>query len=258
MKNLIRLTLVGVFFVTQSYAKVEISTVEYKDGETVLLGRMAHDTKFTGKRPAILIVHDWMGMGPNVEARLKKVAEMGYVAFAADIYGKDVRPKNQTEAAAAATVYKQDQALMRKRVTLAYEEMSKQKNIDMNKFVAIGYCFGGQVILELARSGAKAKGFVSFHGALSTQTPGDAKNIKGEVLAFHGADDPFVPLKEVEAFEHEMRDGKVNWQLVKYGNTVHSFTIPTAGSDPSTGQAYNADSDQKSWEAFRAFLHRVI
>lgn len=262
MTNLIlSLFVVGALFShsTPALAKTVFTKVEYKDGDTVLEGVMATDTRFTGKRPGVLVVHDWLGIGPNVTARLEKVAALGYTAFAADIYGKGVRPTNQKDAAATAGIYKKDRALMRRRATLAFEELKKQTTlVDTNKLIAIGYCFGGQTILELARSGAKAKGFVSFHGSLDTPTPQDAKNIQGAVLVFHGADDPFVPLKDVNAFEEEMRAGKVKWELVKYGNTVHSFTIPTAGSDPATGQAYSAEADAKSWEGFKNFLRDTL
>jgi dienelactone hydrolase len=123
----------------------------------------------------------------------------------------------------------------------------------------MGYCFGGTTILELARSGADLKGFVSFHGGLSTPTPEDAKNIKGEILAFAGADDPFVDTKEVEGFEKEMRDGHVkHWELVKFGNAVHSFTNPEAGNDNSKGAAYNQEADFKSWDGMKAFFERIF
>jgi dienelactone hydrolase len=148
---------------------------------------------------------------------------------------------------------------MRKRVTLALEQLKKQSNVDISRLGAMGYCFGGTTVLELARSGADLKGFVSFHGGLSTPNPQDAKNIKGDVLAFAGADDPYVPLSEVNAFEKEMQDGKVaHWELVKFGNTVDSFTNPEAGNDHSKGAAYSKEADEKSWAEMKAFWSRVF
>lgn len=241
-----------------SHAKVIVSPVEYKEGTTTLEGLVAYDTQFSGKRPGILVFPDWMGVGPNVKSRIEKLAELGYVAFAGDIYGKNARPNNQSEAGKKATIYKNNRTLMRKRAVAALQALEDQKNVDPNQIVAMGYCFGGTNALELGRSGAKLKGIVTFHGGLDTPSPSDGKNIQGEVLAFHGADDPFVPQKDVEAFEKEMKDGKVKWELVIYGGAVHSFTLPTAGNDPSTGQAYNPEADAKSWESLKLFLKRVF
>ena len=236
----------------------EPKIVEYKDGDTVLEGLVSFPKHLTAKTPAVLVVHEWTGIGPYVKMRLKKLADLGYIAFAADIYGKGVRPATPEEAGKTAGIYKNNRALLRKRVTLAFQEMLKQKNVNPEKTVAIGYCFGGTSILELARTGANLKGFVSFHGGLNTPTPKDAANIKGEVLAFHGGDDPYVPLKEVEDFENEMRSGKVNWELVKFGGAVHSFTNPDAGNDNSKGAAYNKAADEKSWEGMKVFLKRIF
>jgi dienelactone hydrolase len=134
----------------------------------------------------------------------------------------------------------------------------KQEGVDKNKTAAIGYCFGGTTVLELARSGADVDGVVSFHGGLGTPTPEDAKNIRSKVLALHGADDPFVPPQEVAGFEKEMRDAKVDWQLVAYGNSVHSFTDKGAGNDNSKGSAYNEKADQRSWEAMKSLFAEIL
>src|SRR5205085_116509 len=140
---------------------------------------------------------------------------------------------------------------LRKRVNAGLETLLKQQGVDKKRVAAIGYCFGGTTALELARSGADVDGVVSFHGGLSSPTPEDAKNIKGKVLALHGADDPNVPPPEVASFEKEMRDAKVDWQLVAYGNAVHSFTDKSAGIDNSKGAAYNEKADRRSWEAMK-------
>jgi dienelactone hydrolase len=170
-----------------------------------------------------------------------------------------VRPSNPKDAAATASIYKNDRALMRTRVSLALEQLKKQPLVDTDKLVAIGYCFGGTTILELARSGASLKGFVSFHGGLSTPTPQDAKNIKGDILAFAGADDPYVNADEVSGFEKELKDAHVkSWEVVKFGNAVHSFTNPEAGNDNSKGQAYNKQADLKSWEEMKLFFNRIF
>jgi dienelactone hydrolase len=147
---------------------------------------------------------------------------------------------------------------MRARAGAGLSVLAKQKNVDPKNVAAIGYCFGGTTALELARGGADLAGVVSFHGDLATPTPEDAKNIKGKVLALHGADDPLVPEKVVEAFEQEMRKGGVDWELVKYGNAVHSFTNPDAGNDNSKGVAYNAKADHRSWQAMKDFFAEIF
>jgi dienelactone hydrolase len=239
-------------------AKIITKTVEYNDGSTVLEGKVAYDDANIGLRPGILVVHEWTGLGTYVTSRIQKLAKLGYIAFAADIYGKGVRPTTPQEAGKTAGIYKNNRALLRQRVSLALEQLKAQPHVDVKKIAAIGYCFGGTTILELARSGADLKGFISFHGGLDTPTPNDAKNIKGEVLAFTGADDPHVPFKEVQAFEKEMREGHVKWELVTFGGAVHAFTNPEAGDDNSKGQAYNKDADLKSWEEMKLFLNRVF
>lgn len=241
-------------------AKAEIitKTIEYKQGDTTLEGYLAYDGAATGARPGILIVHQWKGLGPYEKMRAEMLAKMGYVAFAADIYGKGVRPSSMQEAGAQAGKYKNDRPLLRSRVTAGLETLRQQKGVDTKKIAAIGYCFGGTTVLELARSGADISGVVSFHGGLSTPTPDDAKNIKAKILACHGADDPNVPPAEVAAFEQEMRDAKIDWELVAYGNAVHSFTDKSAGNDNSKGAAYNEKADKRSWEAMKNLFNEVF
>jgi dienelactone hydrolase len=228
--------------------------VEYKDGQTVLEGYLAYDDALSSLRPGVVVVHEWMGLGDHVKNNAQRLAGLGYVAFGADIYGKGIRPKTPQEAGKLAGTYKADRALLRRRVNAALTALRKQPNVDSRRLAAIGYCFGGTTVLELARSGADVQGVVSFHGGLGTPMPTDAKNIKGRVLALHGADDPNVPAEEVAAFENEMRAANVDWELVKFGGAVHSFTNPLAGNDPSKGAAYNARADRRSWELLTNFL----
>jgi dienelactone hydrolase len=182
----------------------------------------------------------------------------GYNVFGADIYGKGIRPQTPQAAGAEAGKYKNDRALLRARVRAALAVLARHELTDAKRIAAIGYCFGGTTVLELARSGADIAGVVSFHGGLSSPTPGEAKNIKAKVLALHGADDPNVPPKEVAAFEKEMRQGGVDWQLVAYGGAVHSFTDWNAGNDNSKGAAYNERADRRSWEAMKQFLAELF
>jgi len=159
------------------------------------------------------------------------------VAFGADIYGKGVRPATTEEAAKQAGIYRADRALMRARARAALDRLKAEEHVDPARVAAIGYCFGGGTVLELARSGAEVAGVVSFHGNLDTPNAADAKQIRGKVLVCHGADDPYVPAEQIAAFQKEMREAGVDWQMVSYGGAVHSFTNPDAGSDPSRGVA---------------------
>ncbi len=242
---------------TAAEAKVKTEVVTYKQGTTVLEGYLASDDAVTGKRPGVLVVHAWMGLDDNAKKRTEMLAGLGYIAFAADIYGKGVRPKDKAEAAKQATTYKTDRALLRSRVTAALAELTKNPKVDASKVAAIGYCFGGTTVLELARSGAAVKGVASFHGGLDSPTPADGKKIKAKVLVLHGAEDQQKP-ENIAAFRKELTDANVDWQMVEYGGATHCFTHKDAGADVSSGCAYNAAADARSWAAMRAFFDEIF
>ena len=210
-------------------AAIQTETVEYKQGDTTLEGFVAYDDAIQGKRPGVLVVHQWMGLTDYEKHRAEMLAQLGYVAFCADIYGKGIRPQNTPEAGAQAGKYKSDRQLLRARVNAGLDALRQQPLVDPKRIAAIGYCFGGTTVLELARSGADIAGVVSFHGGLDAPDPDDGKNIKCKVLVCHGADDPFSSPQDIAALENEMRKGGVDWQLIKYGGAVHSFTQPHGG-----------------------------
>lgn len=239
-------------------AAIQTKTVEYKQGDTTLEGVVIYDDAVKGKRPGVLIVHQWMGLTDYEKNRATMLAKLGYVAFCADIYGKGVLPKDTKEAGGLAGKYKTDRTLLRARVNAGLETFKKSELVDTKRIAAIGYCFGGTTVIELARSGAELSGIVSFHGGLDSPAPADGKSIKCKVLALHGADDPFVPTKDLAAFESELRDSKVDWQLIAYGGAVHSFTQPMAGNDNSKGAAYNEAADKRSWEAMKQFFAELF
>lgn len=239
-------------------AAIKTEVVEYKHGDTVLEGYLAYDDAVKGKRPGVLIVHEWTGLGPYVKKRAEQLAKLGYIAFGADIYGKGIRPKNREEAVAESKKYKTDRRIMRGRANAGLEVLKRHSLVDAKRIAAIGYCFGGTTVLELARSGADMAGIVSFHGGLDTPNPADAKNIKGKVLALHGGDDPFVPAEQVAAFQDEMRKAGVDWHMVIFGGAVHSFTNPDSGNDPSKGAAYNEKADKRSWENMQQFFSELF
>ena len=239
-------------------ATLRTEVVEYKYGDVVLEGYLAYDDAVKGKRPGIIVVHEWWGLNPYARMRTEQLAKLGYIAFAIDMYGKGVRAKDPAEAGTLSGIYRGNRPLMRSRANAGLEVLRNHPLANVNRIAAIGYCFGGTVVLEMARSGAELAGVVSFHGGLSTPNPGDAKNIKGKVLVLHGADDPAVPPDQVIAFQDEMRKAGVDWQMVIYGGAVHSFTNPEAGNDPSRGAAYNEKADKRSWEAMKTFFGEIF
>jgi dienelactone hydrolase len=239
-------------------AGIHTQTVEYKQGDTTLEGFVAYDDAIKGPRPGILVVHQWLGLTDYEKHRAEMLAQLGYVAFCADIYGKGVRPQNTQEAGAQAGKYKTDRQLLRARVSAGLDALRQQPLVDPKRVAAIGYCFGGTTVLELARSGADIAGVVSFHGGLDSPTPADGKNIKCKILVCHGADDPFEKPADLAAFQNELRDAKVDWQLIEYGGAVHSFTQPMAGNDNSKGAAYNEKADKRSWEAMKQFFAEIF
>lgn len=257
MRIWIILLLMYFSVLSQAHAELKTQVIEYKQGDAILEGYLSYDTSFTGKRPGVLVVHEWKGLNDYAKTRADMLAELGYIAFAADIYGKGIRPQTFDQAGAEAGKYKGNRSLLRQRVQAGLEQLKAQSNVDVTKLAAIGYCFGGTTVLELARSGADVKGVLSFHGGLSSPTPVDAKNIKARVLVLHGADDPFVPSEEVAGFEKEMADAKVKYQLIKYPGAVHGFTNPANIGEPK-GALYNKEADQKSWEEMQKFFKQIF
>jgi dienelactone hydrolase len=255
--RILQTTLLALACALTARAAIHSETVEYKHGDTPLEGHLAYDDAIKGPRPAVLIVHQWKGLTDYEKKRAEMLAKLGYVAFAVDIYGKGVRPKDTAEASAQAGKYKSDRALLRARVNAGLDVLRKQRFADAKRIAAIGYCFGGTTVIELARSGADIAGVVSFHGALDSLKPEDGKNIKAKVLALHGADDPFVPAKDVAAFEDEMRDAGVDWQLIKYGGAVHSFTDWNADGSMK-GAKYDERADKRSWEDMKLFFAEIL
>lgn len=254
MSKKLRLIFLSLALPAALVAEVKVAPVEYPMGrdKTLAEGLLAMKTGQTGLRPGILVVHAWMGIDEHVNQVVWRLAEEGYVVFAADIYGKGVRPTEPAQAGVTAGKYKGDRPLLRERVNAALSKLKTSPGVDPQKIVAIGFCFGGTTVLELARSGADLAGVVSFHGGLDSPAPSDGKNIKSKVLILHGADDPAVKPDDLMAFQKEMRDNKVDWQMVYYGNAVHAFTQKNANR-PGTAM-YDGDADRRSWAHFHGFL----
>lgn len=241
-----------------AHAEIQTRPVEYGAGDTVMEGYLAWDDAVSGPRPGVLVAHAWMGLGEYEQRRARELAALGYAAFALDLYGKGVRADGPEQARELASRFRADRLLMRERARAALDALAREELCAGQPLAVIGYCFGGTVALELARGGAPLAGVISFHGGLDTPDPADARHIRGAVLVLHGADDPHVPPEQVAAFEKEMRDAGVDWQLVAYGGAVHAFSDPGAGSDPARGAAYDERADRRSWQALQSFLDEVL
>jgi dienelactone hydrolase len=239
-------------------AAVKVDTIDYKQGDTTLEGWLVYEDGQKGKRPGILVFPAWMGPTADEKGRAEMLAKLGYVAFVADVYGKGVRPTDVKGAVAESSKYMKDRALLRDRAIAAYEVLRKNAMVNPRKIAAIGYCFGGAGALDLARSGAPIVDTVTFHGDLTSPTPQDDNNIKGRVLVLHGASDPIVGPKDQDMFKKEMTDARVDWEMILYSGAVHSFTQKSAGNDPSKGAAYNANADQRSWDAMRQLFKETL
>jgi dienelactone hydrolase len=248
----------GVGLAGTTGAAIRSWEVTYRHGDQLLEGFIAWDQNVRGRRPGVLVFPDWMGVGPVGQEVARRLAQSGYVAFVGDMYGKGIRPKDRQQASQLAGSYRKDRPLMRARAKASLDELERSEHVDAHRTAAIGYCFGGTVALELARSGAALSGVVSLHGGLETPSPADAKTFKPRVLALHGADDPLAPTEHRVAFEDEMRKAGADWQMVVYGGAVHAFTNRTVGNDKSSGLAYDERADRRSWEAMLAFFQEIF
>ncbi len=259
---LVALALAAAPAPTGAVADVAVVPVDYADDAgAALRGLLALPPghKVGQKHPAVVVIHDWMGVDTGLpEAEIKRLAAMGYVAFAADIYGKGVRPKDAKEAGAQAGKFKADRPLLQRRAQAALKVVAEHAAVDSKKVAAIGFCFGGTAAIELAKSGADLAGVVSFHGGLDAAVPGASKNIKAKVLALHGAADPFVAAKDLAAWRADLDAAKVDWQLVEYAGAVHAFTNPKAGNDPAKGAAYDERADRRARVAMKSFFDELF
>lgn len=243
---------------SRGYAEIVTEIADYDHDGALCEGVMVYDNSLEGKRPAVIIFHQWAGPGDYERARAKMLAEQGYVAFVADMYTKAIRPQSVGERRVLTTAFRNDRPMTRSRAQAALTAISSHERIDTENIAAIGYCFGGFVALELARSGSAVKTTVSIHGSLNSPTPEDARNIKGTVLVQHGAVDPYVPAEELEAFKTEMSNAGINFEVIEYADAVHAFTDWNAGSDASTGAAYNEAADKKSWSDLLDHLQKNL
>jgi dienelactone hydrolase len=231
--------------------RLEEATVAYAHEGQELEGYAVHDAAVTGRKAAVIVVHDWSGLREYPKARAQMLARLGYYAFAIDVYGKGRRFDNTEEASAEAGKYYQDMALLRARVRAGYDKLVGNPAVDPDRIVVIGYCFGGTAALEFARTGAPVRGVASFHGGLVAHEPADVASITGQLLILTGAADPVVPDEAVTAFENELRTrDDLVWQVTSYSGAPHAFTLPGE-------QSYRPLADRRSWRELVAFLGEV-
>ena len=230
----------------------------YTDGATKLAGYVARPAMVNGKVPGVVVIHQWMGLTDHERRVSDDLAKLGYVALAADIYGEGVHPKDTAEAGKLAMTYKGDRALYRRRIAAALETLKAQKGVDASRLAVIGFCFGGTGALEAARAGLPVRGVVSFHGGLDVPAGYAAAPISAKVLVCHGADDPFVPAKDVATFQDEMRQAKADYVFVAYAGAVHAFTQKEAGNDNAKGAAYNEAAQRRSWQHMKDFFAEIF
>jgi dienelactone hydrolase len=233
-------------------------TVSYEADGLSMKGQLFRPAGASGARPGVLVFPEAFGLGEHALSKAERIAGLGYVALACDLHGEALHVAEFEKMMPLLGPVASSSVKTRARAKGALAALITQPGVDASKIAAIGYCFGGTGVLELARSGADVKGVVTFHGGLATPTPEDAKNIKCPVLVLHGADDPFVKPAEVTAFKEEMEKAHVKYEFVAYPGAVHSFTRPDAGNDNSKGAAYNEAADKQSWAAMQKFFNEIF
>jgi dienelactone hydrolase len=231
--------------------------IEYTHNETLLEGFLAYDDSRGKPAPGVMISHAWAGRDEFACDKARKMGELGYVGFALDLYGKGVLGSGPDENAKLMTPFLQDRGLLQSRLLAALATFRSLPEVDIDHIVAMGFCFGGLCVLDLARLGTDIQGVISVHGLFMPPGNTQGNKIKAKVLALHGNDDPMVPVDAVVALEKELTETGTDWQIHVYGNNVHAFTNPHA-NDPGRGTVYNKDADRRSWITIRNFLEEVL
>jgi dienelactone hydrolase len=255
------LTVAGITALTAMSTAFAGEEVTYTADGTTLKGYIARPAKAQGKRPGVLVVHEWWGNNDYTRKRADMLAELGYVALAVDMYGGGKTADNPKDAGALMGEANKNLDVSEKRFAAARALLAKQPGVDAKRIAAIGYCFGGGMVLQMARRGVDLAGVVSFHGGLATQTPAKAGAVKAKVLVLNGAADPLVKAEHIAAFKKEMQDAKAKFTFIDYPGAVHAFTNPAAteaGKKFNMPIAYDADADKKSWSEMQGFLKTVL
>ncbi|MBR1246126.1 dienelactone hydrolase family protein [Bradyrhizobium sp. AUGA SZCCT0169] len=231
--------------------------LDYRCDDVNLRGYLAWNDNAAGPRPGVLVFHEGLGLGEFAMERVRRLADLGYIALAADMFGDRRQASNLQQVATLVGGLRAEPEKLRGRAALA--ALANLPDVDTSRLAAIGFCFGGSVVLELAREGADLKVVVSFHGVLATKMPAQPGRVKASVLVLTGAEDPLAPPDQVTAFENEMREGHVrDWQVISYGNTLHGFTNPAADGSMMRTALYNEQADRRSWAAMRGLFDEVL
>ena len=256
MKHILSIIIVLLIAISAN-AGVVSKPVQYDHKGTALEGYLAYDDSITGKRPGVLVVHEWWGLNDYVRTRVEKLAKLGYVAFALDMYGKGIWTKEPAKAKELSS-HLRGKPILRQRARSGLDILKNNAMVDPTRIAAIGYCFGGTTVLELAYSGADVLGVVSFHGGLTAAKPEDFNRIKARFLICHGANDGFIPAEAIQAFQNGLDKAGADWQMISFGNAVHSFTNPDADKVGIKGIAYNKQADERSWRYMQQFFEEIF
>ncbi|TXT21899.1 MAG: dienelactone hydrolase [Gallionellaceae bacterium] len=260
MKNIF-LSIALLCLTTSAFAAVQGKEISYTANGTTLKGWIAWDDAAKGQRPAVLVVHEWWGHNPYARKRANMLAELGYVALAVDMYGDGKQANHPDDAGKFAGEVSKNKPLAKARFEAAMKLLRVQRNVDGGKLAAIGYCFGGSMVLNMAREGADLKGVASFHGGLGTDAPAQPGKVKAQVRVFTGADDKMIPAAQVDGFRQEMEKAGVSYKVVSYPGALHSFTNPDADEYAKKFNlpiAYHAEADKDSWAQLQGFLAEVL
>ncbi|MCZ6808218.1 MAG: dienelactone hydrolase family protein [Proteobacteria bacterium] len=236
---------------------IQTRTIDYQDGDVDLQGYLAWDDSVEGKRPGVMIAHAWAGRSDLENGKAEALAKLGYVGFALDNFGRGILGTNTEENSALIQPFLDDRAMLQGRLQIALEVLKGLDEVDASRVAAIGFCFGGLCVLDLARTGTDIRGVVSFHGLFGSPGNTAGNKIKAKVLALHGWDDPMAPPDQVVSLAEELSSMGADWQVHGYGNTMHAFTNPQA-NDPDFGTVYSPDADRRSWNAMQDFLSEIF
>lgn len=266
MKNLLTglaifVLVLGMEGVSLAGPKIKGMTVEYSTQGTVMKGYLAYDDNIKGQRPGVLVVHEWWGLNDYARMRAKMLAELGYTAFAVDMYGEGKQAMNPDDARKFYSELMKNFDVAKARFIAALDFLKQEPTVDPTRIAAIGYCMGGEIVLNMAREGVDLKGVASFHGNLAAVKPAQPGTIKAKIFVLHGADDKIIPPEQIELFKKEMKSAGADFKLISYPGAMHSFTNPEAdalGKKFNMPIAYNAQADKQSWDELKKFLKMIF
>ena len=258
---LISMSILVVVNTAAAESNIKGATVEYSAQGVTMKGYRAYDQSIKGKRPGVLVVHEWWGLNDYARKRAQMLAELGYTVLAVDMYGDGKTAAHPDDAGKFSSEVMKNFDVGKARFMAAMDFLKHEATVDPDRIAAIGYCFGGGVVLNMARQSVDLKGVASFHGSLAPIKPAQPGTVKAKILVLHGADDKFIPPEQIEAFKQEMKSAGADFKFITDLGAVHSFTNPEAdelGKKFNMAVGYNADADKKSWEELKKFLDTIF